>query len=75
MIVTADSNHTAPFNSFNVTDYDRKAFMVYVHFSFSKNKRADFVHKIYRPYIAGSGEHFINNTADLSLELDTYTNP
>ena len=75
MIVTADSNHTAPSNSSNVTDSDRKAFMVYVHFAFSKSKRENFTHKIYRPYIAGSGEHFINNTADLSLDSDSYTNP
>jgi hypothetical protein len=30
---------------------------------------------LYKPFIAGSGEHFINNTVDLSLELDTYDKP
>jgi hypothetical protein len=49
--------------------------MTYLHFAFLKNKSENFNFTLYEPFIAGSGEHFINNTVDLSLELETYDKP
>jgi hypothetical protein len=49
--------------------------MTYIHFAFIKNKREDFNHTLYKPFIAGSGDNFINNTIDLSVELEIYNKP
>ena len=52
--------------------YDITAFMVYINFAYIGAKISSINQSLFKPFIAGSGEHFENNTVDLSEELDTY---